>query len=145
MHIKLIAERLQDRDVTVSLDHTAIDFVLQQAYDPIYGARPLRRYLEKNLVTMLSRKIFEGVIPNHSHVTISADEEFNTLRLSVTKYPINSSGVSSSVKPSSSSTSKFLNKKQLPHSHTKGRKAYSMIDANNDGDDDGDYMQSDDP
>jgi hypothetical protein len=60
----------------------------------------------------------------------------------VTKYPTNSSGVSSSVVSSSSSTSKFLNKK---HSHTKGRKAYSMIDDNNDGDDDGDYMQSDDP
>jgi hypothetical protein len=48
MHIKLIAERLQDRDVTVSLDHTAIDFVLQQAYDPIFITTLLREKLHRH-------------------------------------------------------------------------------------------------
>lgn len=87
MNVKLIAERLADREISIEMDRSAIDFVLQQAYDPSYGARPLRRYLERNLVTMISRKLFESQIPNHSRIRVSADEEYNTLRLSVVADP----------------------------------------------------------
>jgi len=79
MNMQLIANRLQDRDIQLQLDTSAIDFVLQQSYDPIYGARPLRRYLERNLVTMISRGIFAGEIPNHSKVTVMADPVYNKL------------------------------------------------------------------
>eukprot|EP00599_Poterioochromonas_sp_BG-1_P009899 CAMPEP_0173144540 /NCGR_PEP_ID=MMETSP1105-20130129/7287_1 /TAXON_ID=2985 /ORGANISM="Ochromonas sp., Strain BG-1" /LENGTH=886 /DNA_ID=CAMNT_0014058227 /DNA_START=46 /DNA_END=2706 /DNA_ORIENTATION=- len=85
MNVKLIANRLQERDIAIELDTAAMDFVLQQAYDPIYGARPLRRYLEKHLVTMISKGIFSGEIPNHSLVRVTADETYNTLKLQVTK------------------------------------------------------------
>jgi ATP-dependent Clp protease ATP-binding subunit ClpB len=84
LNMKLIAKRLQDRDVQLQMDTSAIDFVLQQAYDPVYGARPLRRYLEKNLVTMISRGIFAGEIPNHSKVEVVADSQYNRLSLQVT-------------------------------------------------------------
>jgi ATP-dependent Clp protease ATP-binding subunit ClpB len=85
MNVRLIAERLKERDIEIELDQSAIDFVLQQSYDPAFGARPLRRYLEKHLVTMFSRKIFEGVIPNHCSVRVSADSTYNTLLLAVTR------------------------------------------------------------
>ncbi len=85
MNVKLIANRLQERDIAIELDTAAMDFVLQQAYDPIYGARPLRRYLEKHLVTMISKGIFSGEIPNHSLVRVTADETYNTLKLQVTR------------------------------------------------------------
>jgi len=85
MNIGHIAKRLQERNILIELDRSAVDFVLQQAYDPVYGARPLRRYLEKHLVTLFSRKIFKGQIPNNCTVCVSADEEYNTLRLMVVK------------------------------------------------------------
>jgi ATP-dependent Clp protease ATP-binding subunit ClpB len=85
MNVDLIRGRLQDREVELELDPSAIDFVLQQVYDPVYGARPLRRYLERHLVTMISRGIFSGDIPNYSHVIISADSEFNKLSFRVTE------------------------------------------------------------
>lgn len=85
MNVRLIAERLKDRDIEIELDQSAVDFVLQQSYDPSFGARPMRRYLEKHLVTMFSRKIFEGAIPNHCNVLVSADNTYNTLKLTVTQ------------------------------------------------------------
>ena len=75
----LIAERLVERDIGLQLDDSAVDFVLSQAHDPAYGARPLRRYLEKHLVTMISRGIFQGEIPNHSQLCITADRTYNCL------------------------------------------------------------------
>lgn len=84
-NVRLIAERLQDRDVQLELDVSAVDFILQQAYDPVYGARPLRRYMEKNLVTMISRGIFSQEIPNHSVVRILTDPVYNRLTFKVTK------------------------------------------------------------
>jgi len=85
MNMQLISSRLQDRDIQLQFfDTSAIDFVLQQSYDPIYGARPLRRYLERNLVTMISCGIFAGDIPNHSKVTVMADPVYNKLVFQVT-------------------------------------------------------------
>lgn len=84
LNMKLIAKRLQDRDIHLHMDTSAIDFVLQQAYDPTYGARPLRRYLERHLVTMISRGIFAGEIPNHSKVVVVADSQYNRLSLQIT-------------------------------------------------------------
>jgi ATP-dependent Clp protease ATP-binding subunit ClpB len=84
MNLSLISSRLVDRDVQLEIDDSAVDFVLQQSYDPAYGARPLRRYMEKVLVTKISRGIFSGTIPNHSRVLITADPTLNTLAFQVT-------------------------------------------------------------
>ncbi|RYH21159.1 AAA family ATPase, partial [archaeon] len=85
INMGLIMQRLQDRNIKLQLDPSAIDFVLQQAYDPVYGARPLRRYMEKHVVTMLSKGIFSQEIPNHSTVQIVADKQFNRLGFVVSK------------------------------------------------------------
>ncbi len=49
--------RLRQKEITVELTQRAIDFIASQAYDPVYGARPLKRYLQKNVETLLARKI----------------------------------------------------------------------------------------
>ncbi|RKP16538.1 ATPase, partial [Rozella allomycis CSF55] len=59
LQMKQIATRLQDREITVTLDDSAVQLVLQEAYNPVYGARPLRRYLEKTIVTALSKMILD--------------------------------------------------------------------------------------
>lgn len=83
--VALLSSRLQERDVDVELDETAADFILQQAYDPLYGARPLRRYIEKHIVTMLSRAIFAEQIPSHCILKVFADEKDQLLKFVVAK------------------------------------------------------------
>jgi len=67
-----VAKRLEDRDIKLTLDPSALNFVLEQAYDPVYGARPLKRYLEKHIVTILSRMLLSNELPDHSNVVVSA-------------------------------------------------------------------------
>lgn len=78
-NVKLISKRLEERDIVITVDEKAAQFVLQQSYDPAYGARPLRRYLEKHLTTRISRGLFSHEIPNHSRVTVSSDGNELTL------------------------------------------------------------------
>jgi ATP-dependent Clp protease ATP-binding subunit ClpB len=91
LNVDAIVSRLKSQG-TVSLDNSSVevdpsvfDFVLQQAYDPQYGARPIRRYLEKHLVTLLSRGVLSGQITDNSRIVIMVDQEYNALRLTVTR------------------------------------------------------------
>ncbi len=81
MNLNLIATRLQERDITIDIDDAGVDYILQEAYDPAYGARPIRRYLEKELVTKISRGIFTHEIPNHCHILVTYDRSSNSLIL----------------------------------------------------------------
>ncbi|KAJ1798172.1 hypothetical protein LPJ59_002671 [Coemansia sp. RSA 2399] len=80
LQLAQIANRLEDRDVTIVMDDAAVNHVLKESYDPLYGARPIKRYLEKHLVTSLSKEIIRGTLPSHSTVHIThmddVDEEF---------------------------------------------------------------------
>ncbi|KAJ2508388.1 hypothetical protein IWW47_000639 [Coemansia sp. RSA 2052] len=73
VHLQLaqIASRLEDRSITLVMDDAAIDHVLKESYDPLYGARPIKRFLEKHLVTALSKEIIRGTLKPHSLVSIS--------------------------------------------------------------------------
>jgi ATP-dependent Clp protease ATP-binding subunit ClpB len=59
-----------DRDIVVMATNDVLESVVEEAYDPRYGARPLRRYIERNLATELAKRIVAGNIPDHSDVTI---------------------------------------------------------------------------
>lgn len=54
---------------------SAATFVLDEAYEPAYGARPLKRYLEKLLVTELAKLIIKGVLPDNTDLLISHKSE----------------------------------------------------------------------
>lgn len=68
----LLARRLHDRNIRLNITTPAIKYVLDQAYDPNYGARPIKRFLEKNVVTQLSKMIISGSLQDHSTVNIGA-------------------------------------------------------------------------
>ena len=57
-----INHRLEDKQLKVQLTAAAKDFIIDSAYDPIYGARPLRRYLQHSVETLISRKIIAGEV-----------------------------------------------------------------------------------
>ncbi len=55
-----INERLADKEVTIELTRNARELIVEAGYDPTYGARPLKRYLQKHVETLAARLILEG-------------------------------------------------------------------------------------
>jgi len=66
-------DRLADRQLKVVLTPEAKQFVIDQGYDPVYGARPLRRYIQKNVETMAAKIILGGDIGEGATITIDSD------------------------------------------------------------------------
>jgi ATP-dependent Clp protease ATP-binding subunit ClpB len=69
-----LRRRLESRRITLELTDAARDFIAKAAYDPVYGARPLRRYLQHRLETRLGRELIAGDIHDGALVTIDAGE-----------------------------------------------------------------------
>ncbi|CAF2103970.1 unnamed protein product [Rotaria magnacalcarata] len=73
LQLKSLEERLKEQDIRISLTEKAVQSALKKSYNPVYGARPLKRYLEKHITTELSKLIIEMKLQQHSHVTIDTD------------------------------------------------------------------------
>jgi len=69
-HVKDMGGRLKDRNINIELTKRAADWAIEQAYEPAYGARPLQRYLEKHVVTTLSRKLVGNELTDDHDVII---------------------------------------------------------------------------
>ncbi|XP_044476977.1 chaperone protein ClpB1 [Mangifera indica] len=72
LQMKDVAVRLAERGIALAVTDTALDIVLAESYDPVYGARPIRRWLEKKVVTELSRMLVREEIDENSTVYIDA-------------------------------------------------------------------------
>ena len=66
-----INKRLADKELVVALSDTAKQFIVDNGYDPVYGARPLKRYLQKNVETLAARLILSDGV--HTGDTIRID------------------------------------------------------------------------
>ena len=60
--INNLNERLADKELKISLTPEAKKYVADNGYDPVYGARPLKRYLQKNVETLAAKVILEGKV-----------------------------------------------------------------------------------
>ncbi|HEX3075237.1 MAG TPA: AAA family ATPase, partial [Lachnospiraceae bacterium] len=70
-------KRLEDKELHLTLTESAISFITQEAYDPVYGARPLKRYLQKHVETLTAKLILSDSV--HSTDTIIIDVENGAL------------------------------------------------------------------
>jgi ATP-dependent Clp protease ATP-binding subunit ClpB len=70
LQLKLLRIRLRDRHLELELTEAAKEHIAREGYDPVYGARPLKRFLQRHLETSLSRQILAGTIPENSRVTV---------------------------------------------------------------------------
>ena len=70
-----IARRLEDRNMKLVLTDDAKGFIAEEAYDPHYGARPVKRYLQKYVETEIASMIIRGQLTDGGIVTINADGE----------------------------------------------------------------------
>ena len=65
-----IKSKLKERDIEIDITDEAKDFIVDIAYDPVYGARPLKRYINSNLETKLAKAIISGQIGGHTKVKV---------------------------------------------------------------------------
>ncbi len=70
LQLTLLRDRLADRHITLDLSDAAKEHIAREGYDPVYGARPLKRYLQRALETPLSRQLIAGEVTDHSRVTV---------------------------------------------------------------------------
>ncbi len=68
-------KRLVDRRVVVALDKKAHEWVAEKGYDPVFGARPLKRFLQRNIETKLARALLSGQIAEGSEVKFGIDDD----------------------------------------------------------------------
>ena len=66
-------KRLADREVTIKLTSAAKDYIVENGYDPMYGARPLRRYLQKTVETLSAKLILSGNVNAGDEIIIDVD------------------------------------------------------------------------
>jgi ATP-dependent Clp protease ATP-binding subunit ClpB len=68
-------KRLTDRRVTVTLDQKAKTWAAEKGYDPVFGARPLKRFLQRNIETKLARALIKGEVSEGSEVTFTVAKD----------------------------------------------------------------------
>ena len=71
--VKDVNKRLADREIQISLTERAKNAIVEGGYDPTYGARPLKRYLQKHVETLAAKLMLEGGV--HAEGTIEIDAE----------------------------------------------------------------------
>jgi len=87
IQLERLKKRLQEKNISLRLTDKAVDFLAEVGYDPVYGARPLKRAIQKKLETELARAILSGEIQDGQEVTanVSAGKIFFEKIVSVSK------------------------------------------------------------
>ena len=67
--------RLADRDLSIELSAEATEFIVNNAYDPVYGARPLKRYIQKHVETLAAKLILADKVQAGDAILITVDGE----------------------------------------------------------------------
>lgn len=73
-----VANRLRDRNIEIALSDKARDYIIENSYDPIYGARPLKRFIQRKMETSIGRALIAGEISDGDNILI--DVEGNELK-----------------------------------------------------------------
>ncbi|GAK60270.1 ATPase AAA-2 domain protein [Candidatus Vecturithrix granuli] len=68
--LKEINAQMKEKDLTITLSSEAKSWLAQQGYDPVYGARPLRRLIQKTIEDMLAEELLNDHISEHQHIHI---------------------------------------------------------------------------
>ena len=72
--IKSLAQRIEERRLHLEVTDAAKDVIIESGYDPVYGARPLKRYLQSKVETLLAKKILESDLEPNSTLIVDAKD-----------------------------------------------------------------------
>ena len=70
-----LGRRLADRNIKLKIDEAGKEFIADKAYDPAYGARPIKRYLQKNIETHIAAMIIQGQLGEGDTVRVTAGDK----------------------------------------------------------------------
>ena len=70
-----INDKLKEQYIKIEFTDKALDYIVNEAYDPAYGARPLKRFVQKDIETNLSKMILSNKVPENSTVVLDSDGE----------------------------------------------------------------------
>ena len=89
--IKDINRRLADKELHIEVSEQAKKYIVDNGYDPVYGARPLKRYIQKYVETLAARQILSGNVSQGDTIMIVLDENTNELSALVVERDTNNS------------------------------------------------------
>jgi ATP-dependent Clp protease ATP-binding subunit ClpB len=70
-----LAKRLQEKQLALSLSEQAIEFIIEKGYDPVYGARPLKRFMQRNLETAIAKSLLSGDFETGDTLFVDVNEK----------------------------------------------------------------------
>ena len=73
--VDLVSEQLKDRNIHLSIDDEAVQYIVDHSFDVQYGARPVKRYIQRTLETQLSRLIIEGKVQDNDSLQVRKGQE----------------------------------------------------------------------
>ncbi|MRX73476.1 ATP-dependent chaperone ClpB [Bacillus lacus] len=71
--ISTLESRLAERNIVLAISDEALEFIAMEAYDPVYGARPIKRYIQKEIETGLARKLLSNELVSGDSAVIEAE------------------------------------------------------------------------
>jgi ATP-dependent Clp protease ATP-binding subunit ClpB len=80
IQLERLVERLTDRNITLELSEGAKRFLAKEGYDPAYGARPLKRVIQREILDPLSLEILDGKFQEGDRITVEANEDHLAFR-----------------------------------------------------------------
>ena len=88
IQLNLVAERLGERQIELKISESARELLANKGYDPVYGARPLKRVIQKEVLDPLSIKVIKGEVHDGETVTVDNDGGHLIFRSSLTEAPL---------------------------------------------------------
>ena len=77
--INQLSHRLEDKKITINVTDRAKAIISEYGYDVTFGARPLKRFIQSNIETLIAREMIKGTIKNGSTVTVDYDDGFKLI------------------------------------------------------------------
>ena len=78
--VKDINRRIEDKEISLTVTDRALDYIVEKAYDPVYGARPLKRYLQKNLETLQAKKMLADEVAVGDVLSLDVENDALVIR-----------------------------------------------------------------
>jgi ATP-dependent Clp protease ATP-binding subunit ClpB len=75
LQIDRIREMLKEKDIDIVLDDEALEWIANVGFDPVYGARPIKRVIQRELVNELSKELIAGTIDKNTVIRVSVEND----------------------------------------------------------------------
>ena len=85
--VEELRERLRNRQIDLDVSARARSFAARKGFNPVFGARPLRRFLQQELETRIGRALISGSIPDGSSISVDMEEGELAVRHRATRHP----------------------------------------------------------